>query len=611
MYGGWVVTRTSTRPSTALPSRPPARCTRARQGGLERPGRGRGEPGEVGVHVARRTRPSTRTPGRGLCSRGAAGSCAASTPNSGGSSPGGSEARRRRRRRRSGSPTSAAPPRPGSGRRPRRGPAGPCRSRRSRTGCGPGRRRRSGSGRARVASEDRAEVAERKRAGVRRTNHPQVPGASAGRSSPNSSVPVTLASPSVRAMRAPTASPTAGDGAARPAPSVERTAWTIEVYPVHRQSTPPRPSSTSAAVGLGFRAMRSSAAISIPGVQAPHWAPPQRGTRPGAATRRGAGETLDRLDAPPVDLAGRDRQAQTCSPSSRTVHAPQSPALQPTLVPVRPRSSRRTSTSRRRPSIRDLEATPLTWNRSRGSRRLGRITPRPRRSRAGPASGRRPGGSPADPRTSSIGESWERCSIAGTVARPARRAARGARARGRAAAGRPGSTPRPRSARRRHGRGDHERRRDGDDRDHEVSARAELEEHGPGDASPAGARATCTFGTRSPVTSSPGRRAVRRLPEHEVRERHDPRASGRRELDRGVERQQVRRPVGRRRGVDDVARTLSPRSGSGDHRSCARPPGARRARAGAACSARSVQVVSAGIATRRRRRRRLASPGAP
>ena len=34
------------------------------------------------------------------------------------------------------------------------------------------------------------------------------------------------------------------------------------------------------------------------------------------------------------------RQAQTCSPSSSTVQAPQSPASQPTLVPVRPRSSR-------------------------------------------------------------------------------------------------------------------------------------------------------------------------------------------------------------------------------------------------------------------------------
>ena len=47
------------------------------------------------------------------------------------------------------------------------------------------------------------------------------------------------------------------------------------MYPVHRQSTPPRPSRTSASVGLGVRARRSSAAISIPGVHAPHWAPPQ------------------------------------------------------------------------------------------------------------------------------------------------------------------------------------------------------------------------------------------------------------------------------------------------------------------------------------------------
>ena len=41
------------------------------------------------------------------------------------------------------------------------------------------------------------------------------------------------------------------------------------------------------------------------------------------------------------------RQAQTGLPSSSTVQAPQSPASQPTLVPVRPSSSRSTSASRR------------------------------------------------------------------------------------------------------------------------------------------------------------------------------------------------------------------------------------------------------------------------
>ncbi len=40
------------------------------------------------------------------------------------------------------------------------------------------------------------------------------------------------------------------------------------------------------------------------------------------------------------------RQAQVCRPSSSTVQAPQSPASQPTLVPVRPRSSRNADASR-------------------------------------------------------------------------------------------------------------------------------------------------------------------------------------------------------------------------------------------------------------------------
>ena len=40
------------------------------------------------------------------------------------------------------------------------------------------------------------------------------------------------------------------------------------------------------------------------------------------------------------------RQALTAWPSSRTVHAPHSPSPHPSLVPVRPQSSRSTSSSR-------------------------------------------------------------------------------------------------------------------------------------------------------------------------------------------------------------------------------------------------------------------------
>ena len=79
------------------------------------------------------------------------------------------------------------------------------------------------------------------------------------------------------------------------------------------------------------------------------------------------------------------RQAQTGSPSSSTVQAPQSPASQPTLVPVRPRSSRSTcgqprdrrAVPRRRPAPfrvkrarRFMRAQPLAAaRRSSGERR--------------------------------------------------------------------------------------------------------------------------------------------------------------------------------------------------------------------------------------------------
>ena len=88
----------------------------------------------------------------------------------------------------------------------------------------------------------------------------------------------------------------------------------------------------------------------MPGVQIPHCAAPRRGTRAGAG---GAAASPSARPSTVLDHPGRragrsgTRQAQTGSPSSRTVHAPQSPASQPTFVPVSPRSSRRTSVRRR------------------------------------------------------------------------------------------------------------------------------------------------------------------------------------------------------------------------------------------------------------------------
>ena len=84
------------------------------------------------------------------------------------------------------------------------------------------------------------------------------------------------------------------------------------------------------------------------------------------------------------------RQAQTCSPSSSTVQAPQSPALQPTLVPVRPRSSRSTSASRRNGAASTATARPFTVKATpatSGRQPLGCAEPSPGPAAAG--SGRR------------------------------------------------------------------------------------------------------------------------------------------------------------------------------------------------------------------------------
>ena len=54
------------------------------------------------------------------------------------------------------------------------------------------------------------------------------------------------------------------------------------------------------------------------------------------------------------------RQPRTISPLTRTVQAPQTPCSQPTWLPVRPRSSRRKSTSVLRASTRSETGSPLT-----------------------------------------------------------------------------------------------------------------------------------------------------------------------------------------------------------------------------------------------------------
>ncbi len=119
-----------------------------------------------------------------------------------------------------------------------------------------------------------------------------------------------------------------------------------------------------ASVGAGLRASRSSAAISMPGVQMPHWAAPWArnaccsALMPAPFVRPSTVTT-----ARPCACAAATMQAQTWRPSSRTVQAPQSPALQPTLVPVSPRSSRSTSASRRTGSTWTSTRRPLSGER--------------------------------------------------------------------------------------------------------------------------------------------------------------------------------------------------------------------------------------------------------
>ncbi len=166
-------------------------------------------------------------------------------------------------------------------------------------------------------------------------------------SAPNTSVPFTLRSPSTRRTRRPTALPVGGAGSTVSATRAPITAAMILRYPVHRQRTPPSASITCGSVGFGVDRSSAAAATSIPGVQMPHWAPPWARKAccsppiSPAAWSPSSVSTL-RPSRPPTDVM----HALTGRSSSRTVHAPQSPASHPTLVAVRPRSSRSRSLRR-------------------------------------------------------------------------------------------------------------------------------------------------------------------------------------------------------------------------------------------------------------------------
>ena len=166
---------------------------------------------------------------------------------------------------------------------------------------------------------------------VRRAHRPE------SVSAPNFSAPVTLGTPSSRTGEAPTALPVSGSRAAKPsvvAPGVHHRCDDLAVAGAAAEHAAERIADLGlAGPGISLQqrgrgdqqrpacrcriAPRHVQGRTIAGPTACRW----RGPRPCAPRE------------PAADAAGT-RQAQTGSPSSSTVQAPQSPASQPTLVPV-------------------------------------------------------------------------------------------------------------------------------------------------------------------------------------------------------------------------------------------------------------------------------------
>ena len=202
--------------------------------------------------------------------------------------------------------------------------------------------------------------------------------------------------------------------------------------------------------------------------------------------RRAVGEALDGRTARPPTCGRRIRQAQTGSPSRSTVQAPQSPASQPTLVPVRPRSSRSSVDSRAHGAVRQRHLSPLTSSgagrRSCRHRRPRWTRPRVRPQR--PASGRpahaqRQAGirlNRAHRRSARVPRDKRARRRAGEAVEPAARMSSASSAASRSATGEqaPTATAASRTCR---GLGGQPRRHHGD-RDDEIAAGAELDERG-------------------------------------------------------------------------------------------------------------------------------------
>ena len=147
---------------------------------------------------------------------------------------------------------------------------------------------------------------------------------------------------------------------------------------------------------------RRVAAISIPGVQMPHWAPPvsrnaacsASSARRIAGPGRGRRQPLDRARPRAVDLADRheagiDQRRRRAGPCRRRTRLRRSPPWCRSGA----RSSRRTSSSRRMPGDVDLDRRAVDDEPVGGHRPGSRSGRRLRRARR--AAGRRPGRPPA------------------------------------------------------------------------------------------------------------------------------------------------------------------------------------------------------------------------
>ena len=92
----------------------------------------------------------------------------------------------------------------------------------------------------------------------------------------------------------------------------------------------------ASSVGSAPEARNASPAMSIPGVQIPHWAPPVSRNACWSDVQpagRGASPSTVRTSVPSTWQTGT-RQLRTGSAVESTVHAPHSPSPQPSLVPV-------------------------------------------------------------------------------------------------------------------------------------------------------------------------------------------------------------------------------------------------------------------------------------